>query len=82
MVVDEVDGDGDGDGVEVVDPPPITPPPPLVASQSPGPPVCHHPEGGADPPVTPSAGAGVRGGPTSFFVPPHSHMTVMWIFGG
>ena len=67
------DGDGDGDGVEVVDPPPPIsppPPPPPVASQSPGPPVCHRPEGGADPLVSPGAGAGVRGGSTNFFLPP------------
>ena len=78
MVVDEGDGDGDGDGVEVVDPHPLTPPSP-VASQSPRPPVCHRPEGGSDPLVSSGAGAGVRGGPTSP-PPPHSHMTVMWIF--
>ena len=73
MVVDEGegDGDGDGDGVEVVDPPQSAPPPPPpVASQSPGHPVCHRPEGRADPLVSPGAGAGVRGGSTSFFLPP------------
>ena len=70
MVVDEGDGDGDGDGVEVVDPCTHPPPLPLVASQSPGPPVCHRPEGRADPLVSPGAGAGVRGGPTSCFFPP------------
>ena len=78
MVVDEGDGDGDGDGVGEIDPP-NHPPPPPVASQSPGPPVCHRPEGGANPLVSPSAGAGVRKGPTNSPPPPHSHMTVMWI---
>ena len=63
VVVDEGDGDGDGDGVEVVDPP--THPPPSPSGFS----VCHRPEGGADPLVSPSAGAGVRRGPTSFFFP-------------
>ena len=71
MVVDEGDGDGDGDGdgVEVVNPPQSHPPPPPLASQSPGPPVCHRPEGEADPQVSPGAGARVRGGSTSFFLP-------------
>ena len=71
MVVDKGDEDGDGDegeGVEVVDPPPCTPPPPPVASQSPGPLVCHRPVGGGDPLVSPGAGAGVRGGSTRFFL--------------
>ena len=50
--------------------PPMTPPPPQVASQSPGPPICHRPKGGADPLVSPGAAGGVRGGSTRFFLPP------------
>ena len=77
MVVDEGDRDGE---VQVVDPP-MTPPPPPVASQSPGPPICHRPKGGTDPVVSPGAAGGVGGGSTRFFAPsPHSHMKVMWIF--
>ena len=68
MVVDEGDGDGDGDGVQVVDPP-NDPPPPPVASQSPGPPVCHRPDGGADPLVSLGLARGVRGGSTRLFLP-------------
>ena len=70
MVVDEGDGDGDGDGVQVVGPPNDPPPPPPVNSQSPRPPVCHRPEGGADPLVSPGAARGVCGGSTRFFLPP------------
>ena len=77
MVVDEGDGDGE---IQVVDPP-NDPPPPPVASQSPWPPICRRPKGGADPLLSPGAAGGVCGGSTCFFLPPpHSHMTVMWIF--
>ena len=52
-----------------------------MASQSPGPPVCHRPEGGGHALVSRGRGAGVRGGSTHPPPPPaHSHMTVMWIF--
>ena len=71
MVVDEGTGTGSGTGMELrlLTPPITPPPPPPVAFQSPGPPVCHRPRGGADPLVSPGAGAGVRGGSTSFFLP-------------
>ena len=78
MVVDEGDGDGE---VQVVDPPPMTPPPlPQWLLKAVGPQSATARKAG---PILWSAQVlqeGCAGDQPFFSSPPHSHMTVMWIF--
>ena len=85
VVVDEGDGDGDGDGdegegVEVVDLPMHPHPLPQWLLNGPGPQSATTRKAGAIPWSAQVLEQGCAGDQPVFSSPPHSHMTVMWIF--
>ena len=83
MVVDEGDGDGDGDGVEVVDTPNHPPPLPQWLLKALGPQSATARKAGLIHWSAQVLEQGCAGDQPVFFSPPpppHSHMTVMWIF--
>ena len=80
MVVDEGDGDGDRDGVEVVDPPTHPPPLPQWLLKALGPQSATARKAGPIPWSAQVLEQGCAGEQPVFSSPPHSHMTIMWIF--
>ena len=76
MVVDEGDGDGE---VQVVDPP-MTPPLPQWLLKARGPQSATARKAGPIPWSAHVLQEGCAGDQPVFSSPPHSHMTVMWIF--
>ena len=79
MVVDEEDGDGDGDGVRVVDPP-NDPPLPEWLLKTLVPQSATAQKAGPIPWSAQVLQEGCAGDQPVSSSPPHSHMTVMWIF--
>ena len=77
MVVDEGDGDGE---VQVVDPPNDPPPSPSGFSKPWAPNLPPPERRGLSPGQPRCCRRGARGINPFFPPPPHSHMTVMWIF--
>ena len=81
-MVDEGDGDGDGDGVEEIDLPNHPAPPSPSGFSKPWAPSLPPPPRRGRSPGQPRCWIRGAGGTNQFFPPPppHSHMTVMWIF--